>query len=490
MDRVFITSKYGTSPPFGGTQPPPHRYPTIDLVAVTASTYQALSPTLAQTAFSAKSMEVVLDLFPMHKSSGRALQLADGFSDILATMSMREEALRQTIFAVGLVMLGKGSNDQSIIRKGRVLYGKALQELGLAVQDPQRRTIEALLATTRLMGLYEILYGSDGESLSQARNWMSHAQGELALIVSRGPAAFTTDAAHLMFTLARYNSVCKQTIYIGPLLLTDVQAIIGIRSQKPVVFNEEQWKTIPWQGRDKPASDTIVDILLELPGIIGELDYLDIMPFDNDCFDRLRQQATEKCWTVHCNLEAWYAKNSKEVYATDVNEPTPIEFPNVVVASLSLRYWATATILYQCLDRTLRFSVNDTLPPYIGRPHGRTFARKIVRSVSWLFRKENGATGASAVSFPLGVALMYLRQSQVPDPEYMKLVFTVWNNPAWPSSVKDFLRSMGNAIQLPTRDLPEKPVTWSTSELKPIYDVDGNLLSAGPSQKGSTDESI
>jgi hypothetical protein len=182
----------------------------MDLVAVTASTYHVIPSSLAETAFITKGMEAVFDLFPAHQDAGGALQLVNQFSKLLATLSMREEALRQTIFAVGLVTLGKGSSDQVVVRKGRMLYGKALQELGVSLQNPHRRTIEALLATTRLMGLYEMLYGAEGESISpQARNWMSHAQGEAALIVSRGPEAFTTGTAHLMFTLARFNAVSQ-----------------------------------------------------------------------------------------------------------------------------------------------------------------------------------------------------------------------------------------------------------------------------------------
>jgi hypothetical protein len=79
---------------------------------------------------------------------------------------------------------------------------------------------------------------------------------------------------------------------------------------------------------------------------------------------------------------------------------------------------------------------------------------------------------------------MYLRQSEVPDLEYMQLVFDVWNDPEWPSSIKDFLKSMGSAIKLPTRNIPENPATWSTSELKPIFDIDGNAL-PGPFDRPS-----
>lgn len=164
---------------------------------------------LARTAFSAKIMEAVFDMFPAYEDVGGSMRSINQFAGILATLSRREEALRQTILAIGLVTLGKGSNDQTVVRQGQALYGKAMQEVGVALHSPQRQKSEALLATARLLGLYEILYGSDLTQSTQARNWMSHAQGEMALIVSRGPEAFTTDPAHLLFNLARYKAVSK-----------------------------------------------------------------------------------------------------------------------------------------------------------------------------------------------------------------------------------------------------------------------------------------
>ncbi|KAJ8113456.1 hypothetical protein OPT61_g4417 [Boeremia exigua] len=464
LDRVFITSKY-EAPTKASMLVVKHRDPTM------ASTFQVIPQSLAQTAFSAKGMEATFALFPSQQGVRNVLNLQKQFSTLLPALSMQDEALRQMIFAVGLVTLGKGSNDQVVLRKGQVMYGKALQELGLSLQSPEKRAIEALLATTRLMGLYEILYGADGDNLTQARNWMSHAQGEIAMIVARGPEAFTTDAAHLMFTISRYNC-----------------AITGVRSRRPVVLNEEQWKTVPWRGRIKPASDTIIDILLEVPAILADLDYLDSLSLDDLRFDELRLKTIKKCWAVHCELDVWATENAHEVYTPDTDAPIPFDFPNMDMATLSIRYWATATMLYQSLDRALRYSAHELLPPYLDRPYGRPFARLIVRSVFWFFRKDQGVTGPSAVLFPLGIALLYLRQSEVPEPQYMNLVFDVWNNPDWPRSVQSFLKSMSKAINLPTRTIPENAVTWSTSEIRPMYDIDGNVLSGpyiNPSRFGS-----
>jgi hypothetical protein len=447
-----------------------------EFVGFAGSPGDGMSASLERSAFGVKGMEVVYDFFPKYEDAGGVMQLTYVFSSILATLSLREEALRQTILAVGLVTLGKSSEDQALIRKGQSLYGEALQEMGVALRDPERRKSEALLATTRLLGLYEILHGTDQKNLTQARNWMSHAQGELALIVGRGPEAYTTDSAHLLFTVARYSTVGRPSSYSLLFVLTGAKAIAGVRSRKPSVLNEERWKTIPWRGRIKPARDTILDILLEIPEILSDLDYIDSLPLDDDCFDDLRLKATAKCWTSHGHLDAWFKENAHKVHTTDIEAPVPIDFANLGVAMLSLSYWATATLLYQSLDRVLRFSTDDNLAPYINRPHGRHFARLIVRSVAWLFRKDNGVTGATGISFPLGVAMMYLRQSDVPDPEYTELVFSVWNDPEWPSSIKVFLKSMANPIKWPAKEIPKNPATWSTSELSPIFDKDGNVL--------------
>ena len=223
---------------------------------------------------------------------------------------------------------------------------------------------------------------------------------------------------------------------------------------------------------------------MELPAILAKLDYLDGQPLADPRLDGLRLNIAAKCWALHCRLTAWFVENSHKVYMPDTEAPVPFDFPNLSVATLSIRYWATATILYQSLDRALRYSAYESIPPYLDRPHGRPFAHLIVRSVSGLFKRDHGIAGPSAVLFPLGIALMYLRQSDLPDTDYLNLVFAVWDDPDWPRSIKNFLRSMSRAINLPSKVLSENPVTWSTSELKPMYDADGNVLS-GPYLKPS-----
>lgn len=181
LDRVFIYSKHEHAPPLVTVMTSPVIF--RDLITLTAFTYRIITPSLARSAFTAEGLKTAFKIFPSHKHTGNTIQLTDKFSSILETLSVQKEALHQTILAKGLVTLGMGSNDQTLLRQGQTLYGKALQELLLALQDPARRNSEALIATTGLMGLYETLYPADEQSLTQVRIWMSHAQGELALII-------------------------------------------------------------------------------------------------------------------------------------------------------------------------------------------------------------------------------------------------------------------------------------------------------------------
>lgn len=154
-------------------------------------------------------MEVVFNQFPGAMDVHGAPQTIIQFLSLLTSLSVKEEALRRTISAVGLVMLGKESKDENLLYNGMRAYRQALQKLVITLQTPGRPAIEASLATIRLMGVYEILHGADEKvGLSQqAQNWLSHAQGELSLIVAQGPEAFVEETSHLMFTLARYNAV-------------------------------------------------------------------------------------------------------------------------------------------------------------------------------------------------------------------------------------------------------------------------------------------
>lgn len=402
----------------------------------------------ALSAYSEISMEAYVNMYiPQNINSPYAILAEDNnFVDILPMLSIRDLALHMAILAIGTAALGRASNDAVVLQQGKLLYGRALVEMGQALRDPRRAKSEALLAVPRVMGLFEILFGLEANSGTQARSWLSHAKGELALIVSRGPDAYAeNDAAHLLFVNARYRSI-----------------IAGVRARKATVLNEECWRTIPWKNRPKTPNDSLLDILASLPELLENLETLNNRVMDRtqeeeETFglfssreavedipsDGLRSQLTTKCWTAHLRLERWLTVNSNEIHSPELQLTTPITFPSLEYACLTTRYWATSVLLYGILDAALGVPSDEASLSHIDRPHPRIFARQLSRSVAYFFQECFGVTGATAISFPLGCAMLYMKRNPKADGLYMGIAANALSDPMLPSVIKDFLASMG-----------------------------------------------
>ncbi|RYZ17003.1 MAG: hypothetical protein EOP49_51105, partial [Sphingobacteriales bacterium] len=93
---------------------------------------------------------------------------------MVPVLSTRDEALRLAILAIGTVALSKQTNDPSLARHGRNLYGKALVETRRALASPSRSRSTAVLAIPRVMALFEILFGADANVGNQAKYPIEH----------------------------------------------------------------------------------------------------------------------------------------------------------------------------------------------------------------------------------------------------------------------------------------------------------------------------
>jgi hypothetical protein len=283
------------------------------------------------------------------------------------------------------------------------------------------------------MALFEILFGAEEHSSKQAQSWLSHAEGETALIVAWGPEAFTEEPAHSMFVNARYR----------PLIAS---ARIRIRS----VFNEERWKTIPWRGKVKTPNDNLLDIMAGVPEVLEGVDRFGSLSPESPQDEARDLETTAKCWTLHAQLQAWLTANKHHIYTPVTLEAIPITFPSLHVACLTIRYWVTCLLLYSTLDTASRIPSSDTACTHPDRPHPRQFARLIARSAPYFFKEEFGITGPTTISFPLGNALLFFRRDPVLDAEYNVLIMKTWRNPNLPSAIKNFLQSLRLSVTTPT----------------------------------------
>jgi hypothetical protein len=361
----------------------------------------------------------------------------EDFVEIIPVLS--DEALSVAMLALGTMALGKQTRDTNITRQGRGLYSKALVATRTALQDPLRSRSTAVLAIPRVMALFELMFGANVETDNRAKSWLSHTEGEMALIVARGAHAYSVDdAAHFLFVDARYRTL-----------------LAAIRTRKTSFLNEEAWRTQPWQSRVKTPNDSLLDLMAAIPEILqqgverdGEMS---LGLEQNGTWD---MRASAVCWDLHFQLQDWLLVNDHEIHHPSPDDTGLVDFPTLEVGILSVRYWVIALIIYSSLDTVLGLPPRDFIE-HPDRPHPRQFARLIARSVWYFFQKQFGVSGATAVSFPLGNALLYLRHNPPLDAHYILMIGEIFNAPSLPKAIKEYVFSTEKSTRLPKKVISE-----------------------------------
>ncbi|KAJ3953753.1 hypothetical protein N0V92_009767 [Colletotrichum tropicale] len=85
-----------------------------------------------------------------------------------------DAALRQSLLAISLGTIGRRDKNVWMIDEGLKFYCQALGELNTALRHPTRWRSDALMVASRILGLYELLYGADDRErrgISQAQSW-------------------------------------------------------------------------------------------------------------------------------------------------------------------------------------------------------------------------------------------------------------------------------------------------------------------------------
>ncbi|KAJ4373270.1 hypothetical protein N0V83_003564 [Neocucurbitaria cava] len=384
-------------------------------------------PRLNRSAYSERSLEAFLHIYLPGGDFRSTNTEGKDFINMLPILSIRDQALQMAVLAISTTALGKTTNNEDLVKQGRSLYGKALTETAVALRNPTRAKSEAVFAIPRVMALFEILFGAEANSSTQAKSWLSHAEGEVALIVGRGPNSYSqSEEAHNLFANARFRTL-----------------IAAVRRRQATVLDEDRWKTLPWKGRAKTPNDTLLDILCGVPALLEAIDKLGCMSATDKRKEGLRVYTIARCWTLHVKLLAWLTANPNAIYTPTVMDTTPIHFQDLDTACLTVRYWVTALLLYSSLDKAygIQFSTDSALT-HPDRPHPRYFARLIARSAKYFFQEHYGITGATAISFPLGNAMYHFKNNPAVDQEYLAMILKTWSDPLLPSAIKDFLSSM------------------------------------------------
>lgn len=183
-----------------------------------ASSSIVLHDSLARTARDIRYVERYWTAFlPFGRPfSVTAMRLSNvGWTQFYHDLCRSDLTLRYATLALSLCITGAQENDAQLSLKGFEAYGVAVREMNTSLREASNAHVDGLLASTRLLRLYEVLFGLNSMAphqphlSSQIDGYRGHTDGETALILARGPQNLQTGAGHWLFTDTRLNSVSK-----------------------------------------------------------------------------------------------------------------------------------------------------------------------------------------------------------------------------------------------------------------------------------------
>ncbi|OAQ61432.1 fungal transcriptional regulatory protein [Pochonia chlamydosporia 170] len=345
--------------------------------------------------------------------------------------------------ALSASVLGAQNNDSQLKLKGLQTYCSATVDMLNAVQHQKHSRSDGVLAAVRLLEFYEVLFGF-GAKLNSANSnlasWWRHNDGQLALILHRGPYSFQHGPAHTLFVDARYNT-----------------ALSHLTRRKRCPLDDSDWKTIPWIYCKKSIKDRLVDILVHLPGLMQDMDILQELTLIAPAGE-WKKKVLKSCLGLKEALRRWETEIGQELERFDYTvSTTPLKPPStdreVSLLHLSTLYWAISlavdtslgTLLVQnarsggvegdCEDDSETESTSSMATSGKGdsssrrqlkdqddrRTLLRTYAYKIAHAIPLLFEPESGAFGCNVALFPLLSAWRFLSMTEPvdkPSPEH------------------------------------------------------------------------
>ncbi|KAH8897508.1 hypothetical protein GQ53DRAFT_888049 [Thozetella sp. PMI_491] len=315
-----------------------------------------------------------------------------GWTDTAQNLYREDDSLRSALLANCLLMLGRRCGTLWMLREGLKLYGKALSGLrkSLGICNGFRR--DSSIATVKLLSMFEAFSRKvDDQAVEEPMNWQQHHAGELALFLARSPAAHVKSDAHHLFADERVE-----------------MALSALLSRKRLVLSNPEWKSVPWQEIPKDLKDVLVDVLVEMPGLLEDLDNT------KSCAEPgkqaiLQQRLIQRCWEHDRQLLHWFG------LVCGGENPSKHPFPEsttrdavtyvAVVHGMSL-FWTTCIILYDTLS--LASEPNIDLPEHADPG---AYIGKLADALSILLKPGSGLYGRQSAVLLIEYAIQYITTS-------------------------------------------------------------------------------
>jgi len=226
--------------------------------------------------------------------------------------------------------------------------------------------------------------------------------------------------------------------------------------RKRILFNSPEWTAVPWVEIAKTPKDLLLDILVEIPALLEDLDLAIDCP-DADRQRALRQQLIQNCWTVAGRLSDWRIQVigiADPAYQLNVDTPSP-SLDLLAASHIMSLYWSICVILYSTLRIASGAIASMELPP---QTEPRPYCQRIAEAVSLLLHPVSGLHGIQLANFPATVALLYLNAVDGGlDSQEKRIFVDVFKRPGHGATVETFISSTHLNLEERTSPQTERP---------------------------------
>lgn len=241
------------------------------------------------------------------------------------------------------------------------------------------------------------------------------------------------------------------------------------------------WKSVPWHTQDKSVKDKLIDILIDVPGLLEDLDNIKATE-DPQSKELARQSALLACKVCHQQLIAWEKEVGDDLLIYDYiasGFPLPVPKTDIDTALLQITslYWVVGILLYSTIGLLKREGPQQQIPrPQSGQPSYLSppasvsssissgslspspapvwkpqddrrspilCAYKIAHSVHLFWEPAAGAFGNHIGLFPLGVAMRFLASTEpIKTSEPYRLMRQLFRRPFLGTQIGTFLSNL------------------------------------------------
>ncbi|KAL7924336.1 hypothetical protein ACQKWADRAFT_319442 [Trichoderma austrokoningii] len=232
--------------------------------------------------------------------------------------------------------MAKELKAKTLLAKSQTLYAEALYRARVLIEQSDKMALARLVPAVLMMGMYEWSV-KDGSG-------NTHIDGLNQILEYCGPEYFEQESLISTYRSCRVMHICW-----------------GVRNRRRSFFEAPIWACVPWKRRLNTTEDTLLNILIGIPGLLEDMDRQpEYTPFQHVINDYISELHKWRFAWQHAHPTAvWesfecFADEPVSVLSLDEALSKPLEFSSVSLA-LEMLYYNAALIQLRRLKWSLLF---------------------------------------------------------------------------------------------------------------------------------------